>query len=118
MELKRLKLLIEAFRSAKKLEIFLVIAAACALLVCTYGSAPGNTVSTDEEKRLERILSQLEGAGRVQVMLSGDGESSGRGAIVVAAGAEEIKVRLQLQQAVHTLTGLELNRIEVVESKR
>lgn len=113
-----MKLLIEAFKSARKTEIILIIAAVCALAVCMCGPAGDSISSSDEEKRMGHILSQIEGAGKVQVMLSNEGEASRRGAVVIASGAGQIDVQIKLQQAVHTLTGLELNRIEVIESKR
>lgn len=117
MELNQLKLLIEAFKSARKTEIILIIAAVCALLACVYASDSSNGTSTDTEMRMAHILSQIEGAGRVEVMLADD-ESNLQGAVIVAAGADEIEVHLKIQQAVHAMTGLELNRIEVIESKR
>lgn len=113
-----MKQFIEAFKTARRTEIILIIVALCALLYCLMdGSSPGR-FATDEERRLQHILSQIEGAGTVHVMLSTDEDGLSQGAIVASAGAEKIKVRLELQQAMHTLTGLDLDRIEVVKSKR
>lgn len=118
MELSGLKQLIEAFKTARRTEIILIIAAICALLYCLMDGSAQGRIATDEEKRIQNILSRIEGAGKVHVMLSTDEAGSHQGAIIAAGGAEEIAVRLELQQAMHTLTGLELERIEVVKSKR
>lgn len=114
-----MKLLIEAFKSARKTEIIIVAAALIVLLMLGIGnSIPGDGTVTEMESRMQRILSQIEGAGRVKVMLSEDDSGSLTGAVIAASGAEEIAVRLRLQQAVRTLTELKLDQIEVVKSKR
>ena len=98
------------------------------------------------EQALEKILSQVSGAGEVRVLLSGqlsetkryqtDDTQSGsgelrqetalvrqteaatyRGAIVVCQGAENPKVALSVVQAVAAVTGLSTNRITVLKMK-
>lgn len=118
MELSGLKQLIEAFKAARKTEIILIAAALCALFLCLTDGSSLKEAATEEEKRIQHILSQIEGAGKVHVMLSEDESGLKQGAVVAAAGAERIEVMLELQQVMHTLTGLELDRIEVVKSKR
>ena len=76
----------------------------------------GGSGADDTEARMERILSRIEGAGRVTVMLSG-GEGAIEGAVVAASGAGDARVVLELQRAVRALTGLELEKIEIVKSK-
>jgi len=83
-----------------------------------FGNAPVKNAFTEEERRIQSILSRIDGAGDVQVMLSSEENGEARGAIVVAPGAERIEVLLKLQQAIHTLTGLELEQIEVIKSER
>ena len=72
------------------------------------------------EKRLEEILSCIEGAGRVKVMLTyseGDGaEASSRGVcgvIVVAEGGANFAVRQSLISAVSTVLGVDEKCVEV-----
>lgn len=114
-----MKLLVEAFKSARKAEIIIVAAALLMLILLSLGNSfPVDGAVTDEERRMQRILSQVEGAGSVKVMLSTDESGELLGAVVAASGAGEIAVQLRLQQAVHTLTELELDQIEVVKSKR
>ena len=113
-----MKQLIEAIKAARKQEIILILLAVCALFLCSADSLPSREMATEEELRIQRILSQIEGAGPVCVMLSSDANGVPVGAIIAAPGAERIEVQLKLLQAVHTLTGLELEQIEIVKSKR
>ena len=111
-----MKQLMEALKSARKLELLLGLAALAVLLVLGMGGGLDDGGVSPEEKRMERILSSIEGAGRVTVMLSGDEEGRCTGAVVASPGAGEIGVILQLQRAVQTLTELELEQIEIVKA--
>ena len=50
-------------------------------------------------------------------MISRNAEGEIGGVVVAASGADDLRAMLELQQAVRTLTGLELDRIEIVKSK-
>ena len=114
-----MKLLVEAFKSARKAEIAIIAAALFMLFLASFGNTiPSGDAVTEDERRMQRILSQIDGAGMVKVMLSTDETGELLGAVIAASGAGEINVQLHLQQAVHTLTELELDRIKVVKSKR
>lgn len=157
---------INKLRDNKKTEILvysLLILAAAIIFVTTGGIScdRGRAVETTQEdasqdagydereleKRLEAILSRIDGVGRVSVMItcerdepSGDGKrsvtdadkaligysmpperetaqsskaSSVRGVIVVAEGASDIRVRVELQTAVMTVLGVELDAVSV-----
>lgn len=107
---------LDALKSARKIEVLIIGAAICIALVLWMGGEKGISAN-DEEARMAAILSEIEGAGRVTVMISRDDENQIRGAVVAASGADDIRVILEIQQAVKTLTGLELENIEVVKSK-
>ena len=112
-----MKQLMNALKSARRIEIWIIIVMLCVLLVLGMGRQEGmESVSSDEELRLQRLLSRIEGAGRVAVMLSGSMDGSG-GCVVVSSGAEDVRVMLELQHAVQALTGLQLDRIEIVKSE-
>ena len=89
------------------------------------------------EARLEDILSQMQNAGQVRVMVtfdnapvktSGSGGESPiiltermpkiRGVIVIAEGAEDISVRFSLAAAVSTVLGIDENSVEVFAMRR
>ena len=114
-----LKQLMEAFRSAKKSELAIIAAAACVLLFFGINTLiPQHSCATEKENRIQYVLSQIEGAGTVDIVISMNDDGIPCGAVVAASGADRIQVRLAIQQAVHTLTGLDLERIEVIKSKR
>jgi len=97
----------------------------------TAGDAEGSA----QEMRLAQVLSKIEGAGEVDVVIWYEGwtqESSAwlwnaeenaeggmpRGAVVVAQGADDLMVRLKLAQAVETLLGLDAQAVEVFAMKQ
>ena len=105
----------EMLKAARRLEWLLILALLAALLVLGMGGNAGGGAN-EEERRMERILSSIDGAGRVSVMLSRDPEGNCSGAVVSAGGADDLRVMLMLQSAVQALTNLELGQIEIVKS--
>lgn len=83
------------------------------------------------ELRLIEVLSEIRGAGRVDVLVTyetageidaaeasrADAETNVRGVIVVAEGAALVSVRKDLENAVRAVTGVSLSRIEVFEMR-
>ena len=108
-----MKQLFETIRAARWLELAIAAGLVCVLIVLALGSTNGSAAS-DEEARMQRILSRIDGAGRVSVMLARNDAGECTGVVVVASGAEDVKVMLRLQRAVHALTNLELSQIEIV----
>ena len=108
----------EKLRGARGLEWLLLLIAACvAALVLTRGGSDAGAQPTELEARLERVLSAVEGAGEVRAMVS---EQNGEiaGVVIVAAGAEDVGVRLSLMQAARALLDVELDQIEVILMRR
>ena len=108
----------EKLRGARGLEWLLLLIAACvAALVLTRGGSDAGAQPTELEGRLERVLSAVEGAGEVRAMVS---EQNGEiaGVVIVAAGAEDVGVRLSLMQAARALLDVELDQIEVIQMRR
>ena len=108
----------EKLRGARGLEWLLLLIAACvATLVLTRGGCDAGAQPTELEARLERVLSAVEGAGEVRAMVS---EQNGEiaGVVIVAAGAEDVGVRLSLMQAARALLDVELDQIEVIQMRR
>ena len=73
--------------------------ALCVVLALSVSAISGS--SPDEETRIARVLSEIAGAGSVSVTIYTE-DSQPCGAVVVASGAEDIAVRLRLQEAVTT----------------
>ena len=63
------------------------------------------------------MLSAVEGAGEVRAMVAEEGGTVA-GVVIVAAGAEDVGVRLSLMQAARALLGVELDQIEVIQMRR
>lgn len=103
----------ETIKAARWVELAIAVGLVCVLIVLALGSGNGSAAS-DEEARMQRILSKIDGAGRVSVMLARNDAGECTGAVVVASGAEDIEVMLRLQRAVQALTNLELSQIEIV----
>ena len=88
--------------------------ALCVVLALSVSAISGS--SPDEEARIARVLSEIAGAGSVSVTIYTE-DSHPCGAVVVASGAEDIAVRLRLQEAVTTLLGLDSCRVAVYPRK-
>lgn len=103
----------QALRSARGLEWLLTSAVIAILALALLRS---ENASTDLETRLSRTLSAVEGAGRVQVLVT-EREGAVTGALVVAQGADRLQVSIALRDAVGTLLDLDASRIEIVKMK-
>lgn len=122
---RRLKDVLSRLRAALTPQAVMLLAAA--LLLCWLAAASQRTGASPLEERLARTLSCMEGAGRVEVTIrtrevaSSDGalgasvsESVPCGAVVVAQGAQDPLVKMELRQAVCALLGLPASSVSVV----
>ena len=73
---------------------------------------------------LEAVLSAVRGAGRVRVLVSsGEGDSQAfaqdpqlvRGVVIVADGADDVRVALELTGAAQALLGVDADKIQVLK---
>lgn len=113
-----MKKLLEALKKdAWLVALFALCAFGCLLLGRGDGTAAAS--STAEEARLARVLSAMQGAGRVDVaVFYEDAENAVPcGAVVVADGAGDAAVQLRLARAVMTLLPLKADQIEVFQRK-
>ena len=112
-----MKKILEALKSARRIELFFVIAAAAILLLQWSGSSNSAGGRTILEKRLESVLGQVQGVHRISVMVSQNESGTPEGVLIVTDAAQNISACLQLQYAVKTLLGVDLCRIEIVQSE-
>ena len=89
----------------------LLVVALCLALSASEGA---KTAQTADEARLSRVLSAMAGAGTVEVAVYYD-DAAPCGAVIVADGAGDAAVRIQLAGAVTTLLGLDLSRVAVYQ---
>ena len=106
----------DRLRGARHIELYVAVAvmAVLALLVLRGGARAPAPSKTTLEQRLERILSQIHGAGAVSAMISEDVDGKTVGVVVVADGLQDVKTYLQLQRAVQTATGIDTSRIAII----
>ena len=95
--------------------LFALLAAGILASLLFRASETSPSPSSGQETYFSSILSSMEGAGRVEVALSyqGDEESIPCGAVAVADGADDILVQIRLRRAISALTGLPDSRIEI-----
>lgn len=106
-----------------------LLALLAALVLIVLSGVLGRSGGESLETRTARTLSQMEGAGRVQVVIytraketsagaySPTGTQTGEipcGAVAVAQGADDPLVRMQLEQALCALLGLPASAVSVV----
>ncbi len=99
----------------------LLAVCAAALLLLPGGDRPASAAMTEEEQRVSATLSRIAGAGEVRVSIYYAQEASGFGssvktpvgAVIVARGAGDIAVRLNLIRAAETLLGLTARAVDV-----
>lgn len=76
------------------------------------------SAGTDQEAQLAQILGQIEGVGAAEVMISTPAASMGNdaeiaGVVVVAEGAQDLAVRLDILQAVRTALDVMADQVDI-----
>ncbi len=107
---------LEALRGARRIELYIAVVALAALaLLLLRGAIPGEGADkTELELRLERILGQIDDAGKVSVMVTQNADGAATGAVVVADGLTSIGAYLRLQQAVRALLNIDISQITII----
>lgn len=103
-------------------DFWLLPALAAAVIGCLLLGAAELTspACTQEEVRLARVLSAMEGAGQVEVAVFYAQEAEKSlpcGVVVVADGAQDVAVRLRIARAVETLLGVSASQVNVFQRK-
>lgn len=121
-------------KSIKNIEIILAVLLGLVVLLVYFSSVGANkgvanniTYSNsyvqEIEQKLENLISSIDGAGQVEVMImcEGDDEITKTeypkvvSAVVVSSGADSTKVKLDIIRAVEALLGLKTANIEVLK---
>ncbi len=114
-----------ALKGAKRMGWIAVVAVASAILIILAGQAEPAGDRTALEARMEAVLSAIRGAGRVRVLVSedesaqafasADAPKAARGVVIVADGADDLRVALELSAAAQALLGVEADKIQVLK---
>ncbi len=110
--------LFQKFKSIKHIEIIIaVIFAVIVLLIYLSSVNPvkrtQSSASTNLEMRLESILSDIEGAGNVSVLINNT-DNQIDGVIIVASGADNVFVKMNILKAVETVLKIPTAQIEIL----
>lgn len=121
----------ERLRAVRGIEWLLGIGALALLALTLAGQGTSARTNASLEERLCAVLSKVQGAGNVDVIIytaqdtavtaGAFGESTQRtierpsGVVVVADGAGDLQVRIELAQAVKTLLSLPASAVEVLQ---
>lgn len=112
-----MRALIERLRAARHIEVGLLIAALAVLgLMLVNGELPERQsgAGTEPERRLARLLEQIDGTGRVSAMIAQGEDGAVTGAVIVADGLDDVRTLISVQTAVRTLLGINLDRVCVI----
>ena len=71
---------------------------------------------SEKEQMLEQLLSQIAGAGDVEVMICED-EDGVKGVVIVCDGANDLRVNAALCEATATALGTDENNIKIYQKK-
>ncbi len=80
--------------------------------------AGSDTYSTDTETRLTNLLSQIEGVGDVQVMITYQEDKKVQGIVVLAEGGENAVVVRNITGVVQALFDVNSHKIKVIEKNQ
>jgi hypothetical protein len=92
--------------------VLVVALAGLALLLWPSGQSTDQQEQVTEETKLACLLTQIEGVGETELILSD------RGAVVVCQGADNASVRLAVAQAVRCYTGLGTDRVQIFKMEQ
>jgi hypothetical protein len=76
------------------------------------------TSSAGTDQDLGDILSQIDGAGQTDVLITYDKSGALVGVVVVSEGARDKDVTVKLMRAVQTATGATIDQIEIFEKSK
>lgn len=127
--------ILKKLKSIKHIEIIIAVLFALIVLLVYFSSTSALSTKTVQtasssanyatqvETKLENLLSKIEGAGKIDVMImcesdgvqSEDAIPSIQSAVVVASGASDVFVRLEIIKAVEALLKIDAKNIEVLK---
>ena len=110
-----MKKLIEVLKANKNILVIAAIVLALVILVVVFnggGDGEDGAAVSDDEQRLQTILSHMEGVGESRVMIS-RGEDGIDGVVIVCDGAENIMTRSDILNAVSTALNFDNNIIAI-----
>lgn len=87
---------------------------AALVLLMQENHSAATTSSLSIENRLQSVLSQVEGAGEVSVLVNADEDGAIVGVCVLTTNANDVATVFRLQRAVQTALGIDNDRVEIL----
>ena len=107
------------FEATVYLVLLLLAAVAYTLTIKAPAARMDSAAASREDAvalQLEEALSSMQGVGEAKVMITREEkDDTVRGVIVIAQGTEDFAVKLNVQDAVCTVLGIEAGRVEIFE---
>ena len=116
---------LKSIKNIRVIAVIFIIAVAL-IIYSTVAAGVGETAAREdndvsamdeEEARLAAVLGGIEGAGKVQTMISRDSDDNIVGVLVIAEGADDITVMLKLLSATTTALGVDRQIVDVYTMK-
>jgi len=108
--------IIARFRGARRIEIYILfIISAIIILLALNGETGQRNDKLEIEKRLEAILSDINGVEKINVMITRQEDEKVVGVLIVTRGIDRIQTQLEIQNAVKTLLDVELSKIKIID---
>lgn len=111
---------LEKLKAARAGPWLLLLLGCLALFLLLPQNALPAASMTEEEARISAALSRIAGAGETRVSIyyaqaasALGGSRQAVGAVVISRGAQDLRVRLDLQRAAEALLGLESRQVEI-----
>ena len=122
-------------KSIKHIEVIIAVLLALIVLLVYFSSTAASqgantqnmssnaSYTSQVESKLENLLSKIDGAGKIDVMIMCESEGvqtedqipNIKSAVVVASGASDVFVRLEIIKAVEALLKIDAKNIEVLK---
>lgn len=99
----------------RRCSVLLILASIAVIMLVSVKERPESLISADAtENRLREVLSRVDGAGNVDLIINRDKYDNVIGACVLTEAADDVAVVFRLQRVVQTVLGVENERIEVI----
>ena len=107
--------------SPKIKDALLICVLVVALLVCAWGvfsteSKPTDEVFSDTERRVDRLIEEIEGVGEAEVMIC-QTENGVKSVVVVCEGGNDLQVIVRVREAVAAALGTEEKAVKIYVKK-
>ena len=107
----------EFINSNKKYLVILAAGVLLLVLSCFWGTEK-TAGGADDEQRFKEVMESAEGVGKINVMTNKNDKGEISGVIIVAQGAENLKVKKEIADAAGAVFDVQPHKIQVFSYKQ